>query len=156
MWQRKQTLFLAIAILINSSLFFIDLAIVKCGEYTGSFGMYGVDALQEGSKSYMTMVLAIILSVSMTLSLVSMVSFKKRQMQIKMSQLNLLVQIGFVMALFFISESAMDVVKVEGPAPVLDYSLGAYVTVFPLFFIYLAIRFIKKDEALVRAADRIR
>jgi hypothetical protein len=50
----------------------------------------------------------------------------------------------------------MNTVKVEGPVPIIDYEFGAYLTIFPLFFIYLALRFIKKDEALVRAADRIR
>ena len=156
MWQRKQTLFLATAILINISLFFLDLAIIKSGEFSGAFGMYGAEALQEGSQAYSSMILAIVISVSMLLSLATISQFKKRPIQVKLAQFNLLIQIAFIIALFFVIEQAMDAVKIEGPVPMLVYTIGAYLAVIPLFFMYLAIRFIKKDEALVRAADRIR
>lgn len=156
MWQRKQTLFLLITILINFSLFFLELATISSGDASKAFSMYGVEALQEGSAPYATLFLAIILSISMTLSFMSIVLFKKRHVQIKLSQFNLLVQMGFIIALFYMSEAAMEAVQIEGLELTINYELGTYLTVLPLLFIFLAIRFIKKDEALVRAADRIR
>jgi len=45
---------------------------------------------------------------------------------------------------------------VQLESPIVDYGVGAYLPLIPFVFIFLAIKAIKKDEALVRAADRIR
>ena len=81
--------------------------------------------------------------------------FKRRQVQVKLSQLLLLVQVGFLVAIFFtVDGTVTSLPQLENP--VVHYSVGAYLALIPLVFIFLAIKAIKKDEALVRAADRIR
>lgn len=78
--------------------------------------------------------------------------FKKRQLQIKLTQLNLFLQVGFLAAMFFIIDGAAS----ELGASEVQYEAGAFMAIPSVLFIYLAIRAIKKDEALVRSADRIR
>ena len=81
--------------------------------------------------------------------------FKKRQLQIKLSQLNLFLQAGFIAAIFFVLDwNQSNINAIDNP--VVEYQLGSFLALLPLIFIYLAVRGIKKDEALVRAADRIR
>ena len=87
--------------------------------------------------------------------LVVVFMFKKRQLQIKLSQLNLVIQAALVAATLFIIDGVATELTMEGE-PIVEYEAGAFLTIVPIVFLYLAIRFIKKDEALVRAADRIR
>lgn len=156
MWQRKQTLFLLIAIIFNASIFFLDLATFTFEAVNYQFDMYGLKeeaTAQIGDKVYW---LAVLATLSMVLSLVVIINFKKRQQQIKLAQANLLTQLGFVVAIFFALEGAVQTLAEQGMETIPEYALGSYVSILPLLFIFLAIKFIKKDEALVRAADRIR
>ncbi|KAA3649505.1 MAG: DUF4293 family protein [Bacteroidetes bacterium] len=156
MWQRIQTLFLAIAIAINLSLFFLNLGSTQVLEQTVYFTIYGFELPEALGSSHVILWLAFICTLSMTLSFVSILSFKKRQTQIKLVQFNLLLQLAFVVALFFAVEKFMGELSTLGEATPPEYDLGAYLTLIPLLFIFLALKNIKKDEALVRAADRIR
>lgn len=155
MWQRIQTLFFLLAIASNLIPFFLDLAYFPTNEGDLSFGMYGLEdsELHNSSTSYW---LAILCTISMIISLLALLQFKRRAMQIKLSQFNLLIQIGFIMALFFAVEQSLNELSVVQEVGVADFKLGSYFTLLPLVFLFLAIRSIKKDEALVRAADRIR
>lgn len=120
------------------------------------FNMYGIVTPEELGNPFVVYWLAILATVSMVLSLAAFMSYKKRQLQIKLAQLNLVMQIVFIIGIFYAIESGMDSFSgfAKGFEP--DYQLGAYFSLLPLIFIFLAIRFIKKDDAMVRAADRIR
>lgn len=151
MWQRIQTLYLILAIILNASLFGLSLASFSVDAMERSFGLMGF----ENGKDYQTVILPLITSASILLSLVVILMFRKRQLQIKLSQLNLFVQAALVAAIFFlIDEGVKSLGLTEGVE--VDYGIGTIISLLPLLFIYLAIRGIKKDEALIRAADRIR
>jgi len=151
MWQRIQTVYLFLAIVFNVSLFFLDFAVLKVEENTQAFGMYGIDA--EGG--YETVILSIITSVNILLSLIVVFLFRKRQLQIKLSQLNLFTQAALVAAVFFLLDEGVKSLGLTESLTV-EYSIGTFISLLPMILIYLAIRSIKKDEALIRAADRIR
>ncbi len=156
MWQRIQTLFLLIAILLNGLLFMTDLAVFVGDEHwQNPFTLRGVFVDGTQDVVYSTGILMSMVVLSMLLSLVVILMYKKRQLQIKLSQLNLFLQAMLVASIFYFTEDALSVFQnVENIH--IEYGIGTYLGLIPMIFIYLAIRSIKKDEALVRAADRIR
>lgn len=155
MWQRIQTLYLTIAILINLVAYTINIAYFELEDQIHDFCLYGLIDTNSGEMLYSTTSLSIINMLSILVSLVVIFTFKKRQLQIKLSQLNLFIQVVLVAAIFFMIDSAAAELNLDTEIH-LEYGIGIALAILPLFFIYLAIRAIKKDEALIRAADRIR
>lgn len=127
---------------------------VQAGGLSYSFSLYKLQNM-EGEVLYNDFILAILCSLCIVLSGVAFAMFKRRQMQIKLAQLLLLVQVGFLVAIFFVVDGTVNSLEVL-KSPLVEYGIGAYLALIPLVFIFLAIKGIKKDEALVRAADRIR
>lgn len=155
MWQRKQSLFLLLAIIFNLVALTFNLAQVEMNDLTHSFTFFGIQANDTGEMLYSTTFLFVIDILSCLLSLITIFTFKKRQLQIKLAQLNLFVHLILVGSVFFMIYESAAALKINS-FEASDYGLSTYLVIFPLLFIYLAIRGIKKDEALVRAADRIR
>ena len=156
MWQRIQTLYLSLAILINAVIFFIDLAFIVNGDNIMTFTIFGIESVDTPEKVYSTMILAILATFSMLLSLMVIALFKKRQVQIRLGRLNLLLQLAFLSSIFFVSDMAMNELNFLAPDFTLDFQYGTYLSLLPLILIFIALKAIKKDEALVRSADRIR
>lgn len=155
MWQRVQTLYLAIAIIINLVTFTLNIAEFQIEEQLHEFSIYGLLDKSGESLLYSTTTLSVINLLSVLISLVVIFMFKKRQLQIKLSQLNLFVQVTLVAAIFFMLDAAASQFQLDTEIH-LNYGMGILTSILPMVFIYLAIRAIKKDEALIRAADRIR
>lgn len=155
MWQRVQTLYLAIAIIINLVTFTLNIAEFQIEEQLHEFSIYGLLDKSGESLLYSTTTLSVINLLSVLISLVVIFMFKKRQLQIKLSQLNLFVQVILVAAIFFMLDAAASQFQLDTEIH-LNYGMGILTSILPMVFIYLAIRAIKKDEALIRAADRIR
>jgi hypothetical protein len=154
MWQRTQSLFFLLTILSNAAIYWLQIAVVHAGGASFTFSLYKLQS-EEGAVLYSGTMLAILCSLCIVLSGIAFGMFKRRQIQIKLSQLLLLIQVGFLVAIFFVVDSTVaSLTQLENP--LIDYSIGAYLALIPLVFIFLAIKGIKKDEALVRAADRIR
>jgi len=154
MWQRIQSLFFLLTILSNAAIYWLDLAVIQAGGKSFNFTLYKLQSA-EGEVLYSSTMLAILCSICIVLSGVAFGMFKRRQVQIKLTQLLLLVQVAFLVAIFFVVDSTVTgMVQLE--SPIVDYGVGAYLPLIPFVFIFLAIKAIKKDEALVRAADRIR
>lgn len=154
MWQRIQTVYLFIAIVLNALLFKLNIASLKWEESSYNFGLMGLQNA-EGEMIYSSVTLAVVCAVSILVSFIIIVLFKKRQLQIKLAQLNLLIQAALVaLILFMVDDAVAALGNTEGIS--ISYGAGTFVSLIPILFIYLAIRSIKKDDALVRAADRIR
>lgn len=156
MWQRKQTLFLIIAFLLNFSLFFMEIASIQAGTLSYSFDILGLETLSDqGTTHFSTYLLIPLVAFSLLLTLLVILLYKRRQLQIKLAQLNLFIQLVLVAAIFYLAEEAIENIPWDGEATI-KYVYGTYISLLPIIMIYAAIRFIKKDEALIRAADRIR
>lgn len=92
-----------------------------------------------------------ILGLSTTLTLVSIISYKKRQNQFVMGRLNLilnLVALGLFIYKIFNS-------MFEKPA-ISEKGMGLILPLVAILFLVLANKAIKKDEDLVKSVDRIR
>lgn len=95
----------------------------------------------------------------LAVALTSLLLFKRRTLQVRLVAVGFLINVVYVFVLFFwavdcyanLLSSGMGRVK-----PEITWFIGSYAPLVSLVFFFLAQRAIKKDEALVRAADRLR
>ena len=137
MIQRIQTIYLLLAFVVTGILlFFIPL-------WTMS-----------DSKEYYFMqsqVYTILLGLSTTLSLLSIVSYKKRQNQFVIGRLNII--LNLILLGLFVYRS----LNLSGETPaVSEKGIGMFLPVIAVVLLVLANKAIKKDEDLVKSVDRLR
>ncbi|OFX26819.1 MAG: hypothetical protein A2033_11400 [Bacteroidetes bacterium GWA2_31_9] len=150
MIQRIQTLFLIVSTAILSLLYIFPLTeFSDDNSQIFNFSVFGIFADNEEIIS--TIPLLILLSIVVLLSLISIFAFKNRSLQMRLSVFNILVLIGFIgMFAFYIFNTA-DSINAN-----IHYTIFSVMPVISIILIYLAYRAIKRDEELVRSADRIR
>ena len=148
MIQRKQTLFLLAVVIIAIIQFFLPFQTATIEDTKWDIClMPGCSSEIMDSNIYFPMIFNMILLI---LSSIIIFLYKNRVLQYKLS--NLLVVFNmFVIGLFFI----LSYIK-EGQTFTVNYQIGAFLPVISAIFAFLAGHFIKKDEQLVRSADRIR
>jgi hypothetical protein len=136
MIQRIQSIYLLTAIAVNGVLpLFLPLYI-----------------LDNGEKVFFINNLAYIFLFvfSVVLSLISLFNFKKRKKQFVLGRLNII--LNFILLGLFIYKS----LNVSGDANVSEKGIGMLLPLISIVLISLANRAIKKDEELVKSADRLR
>ncbi|SFF33843.1 DUF4293 domain-containing protein [Flavobacterium xueshanense] len=137
MIQRIQTIYLLLAFVVTGILlFFIPL-------WTMS-----------DNKEYYFMqsqVYTILLGLSTTLSLLSIVSYKKRQNQFVIGRLNIILNL-ILLGLFVYRSLNLSGETVT----VSEKGIGMFLPVVAIVLLVLANKAIKKDEDLVKSADRLR
>ncbi len=104
------------------------------------------------SSGWHIVFLTVMWAVIMLVTVITTFQYKNRVLQIKLGKLNILLHVMLIMLVFFFIDA------LRGQVNVADYSYGAAVLfpVISLIFILMAIKAIKKDEALVRSAARFR
>ena len=137
MIQRIQTIYLLLAFVVTGILlFFIPLWTMN------------------DSKEYYFMqsqVYTILLGLSTTLSLFSVVSYKKRQNQFVIGRLNII--LNLILLGLFVYRS----LNLSGETPaVSEKGIGMFLPVVAIVLLVLANKAIKKDEDLVKSVDRLR
>lgn len=150
MIQRVQTLFLLISTAILSLLYMFPLTEFSDeNSQIFNFNVFGIFADNEEIIS--TIPLLILLSIVVLLNIVSIFAFKNRSLQMRLSVFNILVLVGFIgMFAFYIFNTA-DTINAN-----IHYTIFSVMPVISIILIYLAYRGIKRDDELVRSADRIR
>lgn len=88
---------------------------------------------------------------STTLSLLSILSHKKRQQQFVMGRLNIILNL-ILLGLFVYRTLNLS----GGTATVSEKGIGMFLPIFSIVFLVLANKAIKKDEDLVKSVDRLR
>jgi hypothetical protein len=137
MIQRIQTIYLFLVFIITGALpFFIPL-------WTMSDG-----------KSYFFMqsqIYTILLGLSTTLTVLSIVSYKKRQNQFVIGRLNII--LNLILLGLFVYRS----LNLSGETPaVSEKGIGMFLPILAIVLLVLANKAIKKDEDLVKSVDRLR
>jgi len=98
-----------------------------------------------------TMLYAILFGLSTSLSLLSLLSFKKRQQQFVMNRLNMILNL-ILLGLF-----VYRTLSVSGETPVVsEKGIGMFLPALTILLLVLANKAIKKDEDLVKSVDRLR
>ena len=106
----------------------------------------------EGKDFYFMQspVYSVLFALSTTLSVISIVSFKKRQNQFVMNRLNMILNL-ILLGLFL-----NHLLNVSGETAVSEKGIGVFVPVLAIVLLALANKAIKKDEDLVKSVDRLR
>lgn len=99
------------------------------------------------------------------IGLVCIFLFKNRRLQMRLATLGFMATLIYVFLLFFwavdkyadvLSNDGMLKTILEGAKPEVAWAAGAFIPMAALVFFFLAQRAIRKDEMMVRAADRLR
>ena len=137
MIQRIQTIYLLLAFLVTGVLpFFIPLW-----------------TMADGKEYYFmqNQVYVVILGLSTTLSLLSIISYKKRQNQFVIGRLNMI--LNLILLGLFVYRS----LNVSGETLVVsEKGIGMFLPIVTIVLLVLANKAIKKDEDLVKSVDRLR
>ena len=87
---------------------------------------------------------------SLALAIISILSFKKRQLQFVLNRLNII--LNFVLLGVFVYRS----LTLSGETLVSEKGIGVLLPIISIVFLVLANKAIKKDEDLVKSVDRLR
>lgn len=158
MIQRVQSIYLGLISIIYAILFFTPVASVKIsgGEFPlyKSF-FYGAKNADTGeilhTKGFVLLTVYAILLI--ILPIVAIFMYRNRPKQIKLTRFTLIINILLVLKLFFYMEGDFQFPK---SVPSITYLWESYLTLITVFMLYMAQRAIKKDDDLVKSADRLR
>ena len=131
MIQRIQTLFLLAATALLTSLFFVTIARSQV----------------ESVKLIQIIPLLVFNIITTALSFTSIFLYKKRMLQIRLTIINAIVLFGYQAWIVY-----LFAIRPEGSA----FTTPAVFPVVASILSWLAFRYIARDEAMVRAADRLR
>lgn len=154
MWQRKQTIFLALAgacmiLMIFFPAWVAELDGVKRELYPLHFSI-----TEAGVKTtvYFPYALSAILAVAAaTIAFMEIGKYENRMTQIKLGALNSLVMAGSLFALVWFATQRIKESEVAG-----QYGLSLWLPAAAMIFNMIANRFIRRDERMVRDSDRLR
>jgi Domain of unknown function (DUF4293) len=145
MIQRKQTLWLLLAALINVGLFLFDLYRV----HVVTNGVDTILPLKVNDKFFFVLIAL----VTIVLPAIAIFMYKDRKRQ------RLLGVLSVIACLSFISTMLMQVSKFSSSIPAASggtYWIASVLPVISIIFLVMAIRGINKDEKLVKSQDRLR
>lgn len=136
MIQRIQTIYLVISAVIMGSLFLW---------FPEVNGLDGKVVMERGEP-----LIAGLIFLSIILALISIFSFKKRQLQFVLNRLNIIS--NFVLLGVFVYR----MLTLSGETVVSEKGIGVLLPIISIVFLVLANKAIKRDEDLVKSADRLR
>ncbi len=158
MIQRIQSIFLLLAILALGLMAYFSIA-----NFYSNTAIYTLNVLHFTSLTpdavipfpqWFFIPVTATVALIVLLDVIALFSFKKRIRQIKLIQVAIFLNVVFIVGiLFYYIPEIEKVTKTQ-----VDYhkAIGIYLPLVSLIFNVLAQRFVRKDEALVRSADRLR
>ena len=157
MIQRKQTIFLLLAVLCGALTFFFPIETFTQAERafvfstSGLFQGDGTPIVDASPK----LPFAILFGFFSAVLLVAIFLFKDRKRQLLIVRTANLLLIGVTVFLFITSNSVRAFLEQSGLVNS-QFGVSAVLPLAMIVFAFLAERGIRKDEALVRSADRLR
>ena len=158
MLQRIQSVYLAIVAIATGLLFFFPLANFYhelLGNY--KFFIYGIKYMDPEPAvvfpSFFTAPLIFLVIISLIFTVAAIFLYKNRLLQIRLCAFNMLANIVLIMVIFFFY--AAKIKSMTHIDPEYNYS-GMILPLISIVFLILSNRAIRKDEALVKSADRLR
>jgi hypothetical protein len=154
MWQRIQTVFLALAIISLIAAIFLPIWIFQdpSGKSHELYALHYtiVDNGARTTAYFPYSITAILLVAAATLAFMEIRKFKDRVTQIKLGALNsLFIAIALCAGVYF---GTTMIKTFQGGT----YGLGLWLPAVAVVCNWAAIRFIKRDERMVRDSDRLR
>jgi len=151
MIQRIQTIYLLATVILTSLVIAFPLMEIISGE--GVFYTVTVlGAYVDKSMEYSVWVLLALCIVNILVSLAAITQFKKRILQMRLSTFNVLITVGFYVML----GGYYWILKERFSASEIAFNWTVVLPAINIILTYLSIRAIGRDEALVRATERLR
>ncbi len=153
MIQRIQTVYFFLAALCASTVFFITVytvTLVPAGGFIPPITMHYDLSIEDAIKNLQGLVCMI----AVLVPLAAIFLYKNRRLQIRLGWVALIIS---CVALALLAIQYIDIaLKAPGNEAEIVPGAGLFIPIVGIIFLILAIRGVKKDEALVRSADRIR
>ncbi len=152
MWQRAQTIYLALIVICLSLTLVFPFASypTEAGELTLSIG-----GLTENAKEVTSLFpYYILIALTLALALFSITQFKDRKRQLALGKINYILIIATVALLFWDTSSIATALNVAEED--ISYGISMFLPVVALPLTFLANRGIKSDEKLIKSVDRLR
>ena len=151
MIQRIQTVYLVLISVISISLFFLPIAGYLDDAYILTLLGVKTNLPINALNTPNVIPLLIINTLLLIFSLVTIFMFNNRMLQLRLCKSILLTNTVFIVILFFYADDISTVYFSK-----VNYKFGAVLPLISFVLLYLATRAIKKDESLVKSADRLR
>ena len=154
MWQRKQTIFLALtSACMILMIFFPAWQVSESGIEKMLFPLH-YTVRSEGTQTtiyYPYSLCAILAIAAATVAILEIGKFENRMLQMKLGALNSLLMAGSVISLVYFATRLIESNQQAG-----HYGIAMWLPPIALVFNMIANRFIRRDEKLVRDSERIR
>ena len=147
MIQRIQTVFLFLSAVFAGILFFAPIASFGVGGEILNLSIFGVE---NHTNAFLLLALAILMLV---VPAVTIFMYKKRELQLKLSSLNVFLNALFCGLIFLFY---VDNIQEKLQAKTVVYAFGTYIPLINMVLSILALRWIKKDIELIKSIDRLR
>ncbi|CAL2077495.1 MULTISPECIES: DUF4293 domain-containing protein [Tenacibaculum] len=145
MIQRKQSIYLLIAVLISAGL------TAFCSIWTKSEADTPVYIINLFSgASFLEKITPVLFFLSALLSAVTLFLFKNRELQFVLGRVNILINFFLLGILIYLSQT------LSGETLVSEKGIGMFFPILVILLLVLANKAIKKDEDLVKSVDRLR
>lgn len=163
MIQRIQTVFLAVAALLGIAVFLFPLASFSVKGFTFDLFVTGYKNLSPDCPFVFkinTIFHLIFLVVLILLSVSIIFLYKRRDLQMRLCRFGMMASMVFVFLIFMFADTiknrfVKDFGVVENDILV-KFGIGSILPLVMIVMFFLANRFIKKDDNLVKSADRLR
>lgn len=158
MIQRIQTLYLMLAAAALALIFAFPLA--QFFSETGTYYLTAIglkNMVPGGSALFNPLIflpMPILIAVILMITIYAILQFKKRALQITLVNIAVLLTAVLIAGIFFLYIPMIE--KKTAIIPDYSSSFGVYVPLVALVFLVLATHAIKRDDRLVRSADRLR
>lgn len=153
MWQRIQTLFLVLVVISMLVSFFLPIWKITNGGTEMQLYPLHFSTIENGVKTtqyFPFSIMAILMAAAATVAVMEILRFDNRMTQVKLGTLNSLI---LALALGSVVYFYNQVTSQYGYG---KFGLSIWVPFIGVACNWLAIRFIRRDEKLVRDSDRIR
>jgi len=150
MLQRIQTIFLFLITLFSVLQLFVPFQTINT--YENTIQVYlSPTKHNESTQAIIHLPLIICLLITI-LSVVAVFMYKKRSVQMKLCTLIALVSLSLTASLFLFTYAKLE----DKHETIISYHVAAFIPLINIVLAFIAKRFIKRDDELVKSADRIR
>ena len=152
MIQRIQTIFLLISLFLVGLMFNLKFAEILTNSEIYIFNFNEIKLIAEKEVIYLsTLPIIILIVIIELLLLLTVLLYKKRMLQIRLCIVNIVLSLGLSGLIFYYVKFVSKQLNAE-----YQLNIAIVLPVITAIFLFLALRYIAKDEALVRSVDRLR
>lgn len=152
MIQRIQSIYLLVASILLATIFVFPYAeLLGANDQVYIFNYNGLSILGQDNLYLLTVPPIILLVLTVLISFLSIFLFKKRILQMRLNFINLILILGYLGLNYYYIHSFSN--QLNG---MVNYKITAAFPLVAVVLIFLAIKSIGKDEALIRSMDRLR